>query len=208
MDQTAGKGARVRNPSDGRTIIFDLPTTGYKDIKFTYAVQRTNEGMLNNHLSYSTNGMNYTQNGLAQGAFPIATDYGLVAVDFTSITAVNNNANFKIQIAFEGNTTADNGNNRFDNVTLKGIENNLSTTSHQSTAYQVFPNPFTDNVQIISSEKMAEWSVHDIVGKKIIQKTMANTNSETIDLSVLNTGVYLLKIKTAAGLITHKLIKR
>ncbi|MFT3796038.1 CotH kinase family protein [Flavobacterium sp.] len=208
MDQTAGKGARVRNPSDGRTIVFDLPTNGYKDIKFAYAVQRTNEGMLTNHLSYSTDGSNFTQAGLAQSAFGITTDYSLVAVDFTAITAVNNNANFKIQIAFEGNTTADNGNNRLDNVTLKGVVNNLATVSHQAAAYQIFPNPFNDHVQIISSGSMTELSVYDLVGKKIWHKSTASTHTETMDLAALNTGVYLLKIKTANGTISHKLVKR
>lgn len=207
MDETAGKGARIRNPSEGRTIVFDLPTTGFKDIKFGYAVQRTNEGMLTNNLSYSTDGVNFIQTGLTQTAFNISTDYSLVAVDFASIVAANNNANFKVQIAFQGNTTADNGNNRFDNVTLKGVEDNLSLPSFVSANYEVFPNPFKDNVQIVSNNQMTELSIYDVVGKRIWQKT-TNAKSETIDLAALNAGVYLLKIKTTSGELTHKLVKR
>jgi hypothetical protein len=207
MDQTSGKGARVRNPSQGRTLVFDLPTTGYKDIKFAYAVQRTNEGQLTNHLSYSIDGVNYVQAGLAQNTFNITTDYGLVQADFSSIAAVNNNANFKIQIAFEGNTIADNGNNRFDNITLKGIEDNLSVSSQNAATYQVFPNPFKNNVQIISSARMTDLTIFDMIGKKVWQKT-TNASSETIDLGVLNAGVYLLKIRTSNGVVTHKLVKQ
>jgi|GEM_PF-237465 len=208
LDHTAGKAARVRNPSNGRPLVFDLPTTGYKDIKFAYAIQRTNEGQLANHVSFSLDGTNFTQAGLTQSVFNITTEYNLVQVDFSSITSVSNNANFKIQIAFEGNTTADNGNNRFDNITLKGVEENLSVPTHNSMNYQVFPNPFTSNVQIISSGQMLELSIYDMIGKKIWAKTPANTNAETIDLETLNVGVYLLKIKTSNGLITHKLVKQ
>lgn len=208
FNQNSGKAARVRNPSDGRSVVFDLPTTGYKDIKFAYAVQRTNDGQLNNSISYSIDGTNFIQTGLSQTSFGVNTEFTLVQVDFSSILAVNNNQNFKIKITFVGNTTGENGNNRFDNVTLKGVANNLSTPSYAAASYQVFPNPFTNTVQVRSSEPMTELTVFDIVGKKIWQKTSVNNNEITIDLESLNTGVYLLKIKTANGTITHKLVKQ
>ena len=208
FNQASGKSARVRNPSDGRSLVFDLSTIGYKDIKFAYAVQRSNQGQLINHISYSTDGVNYTQANLSQTSFNVGTDFSLVEVDFSSITAVDNNPNFKVKITFEGNTTAANGNNRFDNITLKGVVYNLSVPTNNATTYQVFPNPFTNTIQIISSEQMTELTVYDMVGKRIWQKTNINQNSEIIDLETLNTGVYLLKIKTPTGSITHQLIKQ
>jgi hypothetical protein len=208
LNEAAGKCARVRNPSDGRSLLFDLPTTGFKDIKFAYAIQRTEQGQLANNLSYSLDGVNFIQANLAQTAFDVATDFSLVDVDFSGITAVNDNANFKVKIAFEGNTSGDTGNNRIDNVTLKGTEINLSTPSQTVTDYQVFPNPFKNNIQVISSEQISELSVYDMVGKNVWRKTNVNKNTETVDLSSLNVGVYLLKIKTPNGLITHKLVKQ
>ena len=208
FNQTSGKSARVRNPSDGRSVVFNLPTTGFKDIKFAYAVQRTNDGQLSNNLSYTTDGVTYTQAGLSQTLFNVSTDFSLVSLDFTSITAVNNNPNFKIKVTFEGNTTAENGNNRFDNITLKGVENTLSVPTQSALSYQVYPNPFTNTLQINSNRSMLEMTVYDLIGKKIWQKTSNNNTSETIDLSSLNQGVYLLKIKTTNGIITHKLIKQ
>lgn len=208
FDQTSGKCARVRNPSEGRSLVFDLPTTGFKDIKFAYAVLRTNEGQLANNLSYSVDGINFTQADMSQTAFNVTTDFSLVDIDFSSIPAINNNPNFKVQLTFEGNTTGVNGNNRFDNITLKGVVNSLSEPSHNLTAYQVFPNPFTNNIQIISSEQMTELSVYDMIGKRIWQKKGISTNDTTIDLESLNVGVYLLQIRTTSGLITHKLIKQ
>ncbi len=207
FDQPAGKCARVRNPSEGRPLLFDLPTTGYKDIKFAYAVQRTDQGQLINSVSYSLDGFNFILSGISPHEFNVTTDFNLVQVDFSGIPAVNNNPNFKIKVTFKGNTLGDSGNNRFDNITLKGVPNDLSVPVHQQTVYQVFPNPFTSNIQVITSEPMTELSVYDMVGKRILKKTSAAT-SETIDLAALNAGVYLLKIRTATGLITHKLIKQ
>lgn len=208
FDQSAGKCARVRNPSDGRSVVFDLPTNGYKDIKFAYAVQRTNEGQLANQLSYSTDGVTFTDAGLAQSAFNVDLAFGLVSVDLSAITAVNNNPDFKIKITFVGNTTADNGNNRIDNVTLKGTAITLSTPSQNLTTFQVFPNPFSDVFQIISSDAMTELAVFDMVGKRVWVKTLDGSSAEAIDLGELQAGAYLLKIKTPNGLFTRKLIKQ
>lgn len=123
LDQPPGNSARVRNPSEGRTLVFDLPTLGFEAINFTYAVERTNNGMLRNLVSYSIDGESFTQEGLPVVEFDLdeAGIYYLVNLDFAGIAGVDNNPDFKIQIAFEGNTSGDSGNNRFDNITLKGL---------------------------------------------------------------------------------------
>jgi hypothetical protein len=46
----------------------------------------------------------------------------LLQLDFSSIPAVNNNANFKVKINFEGPTASGaTGNNRFDNVAVDAV---------------------------------------------------------------------------------------
>ena len=207
QNEGTGLSARVRNPSDGRSLVFDMPTTGYQDIRFAYAVQRTNQGQLINNISYSVDGTTFIQDGLAQSAFNVATDFSFVQVDFSALEAVDNNANFKVKIEFEGNTTADNGNNRFDNITLKGVEYQLSTPSQQLTTYQVFPNPFKHSVQVLSSEPMFEISIYDMLGKRIAEIPAGGTTSRTLGLATLNSGIYLLKIRTLNGMITHKIVK-
>ncbi|MGY6588014.1 MAG: CotH kinase family protein [Wenzhouxiangella sp.] len=124
LDQPPGSSARVRNPSEGRTLVFDVPTLGYQDINFTYAVERTNNGMLRNFISYSIDGNTFTQDGLPSVEFDLgeAGVYYLINLDFSGIDGVDNNPDFRIQIAFDGNTTGDSGNNRFDNISLKGVE--------------------------------------------------------------------------------------
>lgn len=124
LGQAPGRSARVRNPSAGRSLVFDLPTTGFDQINFSYAVERTNNGMLRNVLSYSIDGVNFIQNGLDTVEFQLesAETYYLINLDFASIAGVGDNPDFKVRIEFDGNTTGTSGNNRIDNVSLKGTQ--------------------------------------------------------------------------------------
>lgn len=207
FDQPAGQCARVRNPSDGRFIVFDVPTTGFRDIRFAYALQRTSSGQLVNNISYTIDGTNYITDGMSQTSFNAGTNYSLIEVDLSALTTVDNNPNFKIKIVFSGNTTADNGNNRFDNVSIKGAPMPLSV-DEQSSAFYVVPNPFTSDVRIQSAVAVSEISVYDMIGKLIVRKPVALSYDESIDLSGLNQGVYLMKIRTDQGEFTRKLVKQ
>lgn len=122
---------KVRNPSNTRNLIFDLPTTGYRKVVLQFATARSNNGATTQNYSYSTDGTTYTNMGLVKNTHNPATDptpplpnVDLVTLDFSAIDAVNDKANFKVKIQFSGDAAfGDSGNNRFDNVTLKGIPN-------------------------------------------------------------------------------------
>lgn len=125
----AGNLLKARNPSNTKSLVFDLPTTGYKKILMRFATGRSNNGALSQTYSYTTDGTTYTNAGLSKTSHNPATDptpplpeVDLVTLDFSNITAVNNNDNFKVKIKFGGDAAAGlTGNNRFDNVTLEGV---------------------------------------------------------------------------------------
>lgn len=145
---------------------------------------------------------------MAETEFDVQTTANLVEIDFTSITSVNNNPNFKIRIVFEGNAIATNGNNRFDNITLKGVEDPLSSNQFEKTMYQVYPNPFNNNLFIISSQNIQDIKVFDMLGKLIFNINSINNHSTSIDLSHLVQGFYHLKIITKDKIFIHKIIKQ
>lgn len=208
LEEEAGKAARVRNPSTSRSLIFNLPTNGYGDLLFRYAVQRSNQGMLRNIISYSTDGSIYSQEGLVQHTFDIQTDYTLVEVDFSQIASVNNNPLFHIRINFNGNTTQDNGNNRFDNITLFGKPSTVSVHNPEQALVKVFPNPskgiFTVNEAIPGSF----YTIYDISGRLVQQGRFTSGSQELVDISKFEDGLYMLKIFSANSLQTIKLIKQ
>ena len=123
-NDVAGAGIRSRNPSDTRNLLMSLPTTGYGSIVVQFATAMTSSGANTQNYSYTIDGTNYITTGLNTTVFNPNTDpaCSLVSLDFSSISGVNNNPNFKIKINFSGsNASGTTGNNRFDNVSVKGV---------------------------------------------------------------------------------------
>lgn len=146
----AGSGLRARNPSDTRDLVLALPTNGYKTIVVQFATAISSTGASTQNYSYTTDGITYTTDGLNTTSInpttdPIAT---IVSLDFTGINGVDNNPNFKVKINFSGATASGtSGNDRFDNVSVKGIP--LSLTAPPANLSYNVPPSFTINSTII-----------------------------------------------------------
>ncbi len=206
--EAEGTALRVRNNSQNRSLVFDLNSTGYKDLIFSYAVQRSGQGMLQNILTYSIDGTNFISDGLTTNSFTITEDYQLVEIDFSSISGVNNNENFKIKIEFEGNTNQNNGNNRYDNISLKGQPFTLGANDFEKVAFQVYPNPFVDYIRVQSTESVQSYKLVDLKGRLIRQNKINNeVNFKIQDLNSLPNGMYLLQIETSTNTQSFKVIK-
>ncbi|MFW5831918.1 MAG: T9SS type A sorting domain-containing protein, partial [Prolixibacteraceae bacterium] len=115
-DET-GTHLRVNYPLQV-SLTFDVPTTGFSKIKFSYETRRSGQGAGKQIIEYSTDGTNfiYFSELIVQDDDP-----DLIVLNFSEIEAVNNNPAFKIRIRFEQGEGGTAGNNRFDNVTLEGI---------------------------------------------------------------------------------------
>ncbi len=125
---TAGNNAlRVRNPSDSMQLLFNLPTTKYKNITIKFANEKSSFGPTGSApaketFDYSTDGgSTWKTSGLSfpDDSFNNGT-WNLVAVSLANDASVNNNANFIFRIKFSTPNSGTSGNNRFDNVTLEG----------------------------------------------------------------------------------------
>lgn len=129
----AGTLLKARNPSDTRSLVLKMPTTGYKNIIVQFATARSNKGATIQSYSYSLDGITYTTDLLETTTYyptvdndsDTIDDSAIKTLDFSLIPGANNNANFKIKIDFGGPNAANiatvGGNNRFDNVSLEGI---------------------------------------------------------------------------------------
>jgi uncharacterized protein YjdB len=95
-----------------------LPSTGFKEVKLSYATQRSGSGMLKQVLYYTSDGENYLQYG---DTVNVTTDYELAYFDFTGLPNVDDNPDFAIKLLFFEQNVASNGNNRIDNVVLEGV---------------------------------------------------------------------------------------
>ena len=131
-----GKGLRLRNPSGD--LVMNLPTTGYKNIEVKFAVTRSGNGSQDFDISYTTDGTTYTDTGIEPSTFLISETYELREFDFTGITGVDNNPNFKVKLTFdEVSSTADSGNSRFDNLSVEG-DIDTSTPQTSNSQFELF----------------------------------------------------------------------
>jgi hypothetical protein len=84
--------------------------------------------------------------------------------------------------------------------------NNLSTDDLSRTNFKVFPNPTTNNWNVVSNSTINSIDVYDILGKKVATLTPGATEVE-ISSTNMNAGLYFAKIQSDNGSKTVKLIK-
>lgn len=82
---------------------------------------------------------------------------------------------------------------------------NLSVAEFETSQVNVFPNPVNNVLNITSTLEIETYAIYDILGNKI-KADKFSTNR--ISFSDLNSGVYFIKLQTATGAITKKIIKR
>lgn len=97
-----------------------------------------------------------------------------------------------------------------DNVIISNDDllstNDISKLSKTSVKY--FPNPAKDLLNYTSDEKIQEISIYDGAGKKI-QTNRIEANQGSINISALNSGIYIISGKTGNGETkTFKMIKK
>jgi hypothetical protein len=133
----AGNCLRVRNPSDFTQLLFYIPTTGYKNISVSYALQSSSakSGQAVEAFAYSVDSgvtwktASLTVNGanvdtlLDTGAVYI-NGFGLVTIGFGSDTTVTNNSKLVLRMLFKsygtGAISGTSGNARLDNFAVTG----------------------------------------------------------------------------------------
>jgi len=80
---------------------------------------------------------------------------------------------------------------------------NLSTNDFIKSKVNIYPNPVQNEIHIETGEVVNSVEVFDLLGKQIL-----NSKDKNIDVSGLQSGIYLLKINTNQGSLTEKIIKQ
>lgn len=219
MEAPAGKALRVRNPSDTRSLIFSIPTEGFKNIIFSYAVCRTKNGATKQSLYFNTTDDDSSWTLFSRGIM-IKESFETKTFDFSRIEEANNNPFFKVRLTFDENSSELSGNNRFDNVTVSGISilsdnvtRKLEPTKLNFTLLGINPNPIRDMVSIsflLSAKSHVTLSIYNMHGR-LIATPINEIRSEGINnvfWKPENTpsGVYICRIKAGNSLTTGKMI--
>lgn len=83
--------------------------------------------------------------------------------------------------------------------------NTLSTDSFTSATFKVYPNPASNGFVNITSPSSGAISVNvfDVLGKQVLNNTISNNS---LNVSTLNAGMYILKISQNGNSVTKKLV--
>ena len=101
-------------------------------------------------------------------------------------------------------------------VNSNGIESEKSETigattlnpenvEELSSSFNIYPNPVNDMLFIEAEIEIEEVVVYDTFGRQ--QTTVNGQQTSSIDVSRLNNGVYLIRIKTNDGVVTKRFVK-
>lgn len=130
--------------------------------------------------------------------------------DLTEVTlgqwnnlSANLAANSTVQLVVEVRCNAGAEAFYFDNIVFGG---ELSTSSFNQERFSVYPNPASDFVTIASQiTGVKSVAIFDVLGKEVLNTTVAN---ERLNISALNSGVYVLRITQDGISETKKLVVR
>ncbi|MFC6877364.1 CotH kinase family protein [Flavobacterium myungsuense] len=208
------RGLQIKEPlqKEGveNTMIFSFSTSGQKDIKFSFAAinELTNATAIVVDYSVNAGSPVWITSGLTSNSLPLTNAYQLFNIDFATITAANNNANFKIRLRFTGaNMTADSGARiTFNNIAVHGTQVTLAVVENTILKFSIYPNPFSDIVNIIGINGNASFNLFTIDGK-LIKKGKLEENNQ-INLNDLSKGLYLLQLTSDGKAETKKIIKK
>jgi len=78
-----------------------------------------------------------------------------------------------------------------------------------SNSVSFFPNPTNDNIEISNDKQLdLNVSIFNIIGKQVLNVNNVSLRKQTLNLSALKSGVYLVQIEAQGNTITKKLVKR
>ncbi|HEY4539885.1 MAG TPA: T9SS type A sorting domain-containing protein [Faecalibacter sp.] len=92
-----------------------------------------------------------------------------------------------------------------EDYTINVVEN-LGSNDIANQSIKVYPNPVKDVVNLQTSKEVKTIAIYNLAGQKIISKEV-NIINPSLNVSSLPKGVYILKVETNEGSISHKIIK-
>ena len=221
MDAPAGKALRVRNPSNTKSLVFDIPTEGFKDIVFSYAVCRTKNGATKQSLYFNTTDDDSGWTLFSSG-IPVNENFETKTFDFSKIEEANDNKFFKVRLTFDENSSGTSGNNRLDNVTVIGTtifsEDSIPPVmikpiQNEFSMLKIYPNPIHDKAIIVISlpaRSHIKMRIYDMHGR-LVATPVNEIKNEGINNLVWKTegtptGIYICRVNVGNAQKIRKLV--
>ncbi len=116
-------------------------------------------------------------------------------------------ASITYPVVVDGNTMTvdiDFGGGFWHFVFEREVTSSTSFEVVQEDLFSFSPNPASGQIQIKSDEVIDELMIHDITGKILVMKNKPSSN-ETVDVSGLTSGLYIIQIRVGHKISVEKL---
>ncbi|KMQ67946.1 alkaline phosphatase [Chryseobacterium sp. FH2] len=175
----SGTHLRYNFPINGN-LQFNLPTTGYNNVVVKFTTRRSGSGAGTQAWSYSTDGTTFQP---YQTVSPQDANPQLITFDFSAISGVANNPNFKLKVEFSTGAGGDVGNNRFDNFTVDATATTTTDTTPPTVTYlptnstnnaSTTVNPtisFNENVRLTDNSAITDSNAQNLVELRLDNST-------------------------------------
>lgn len=132
---------------------------------------------------------------------PFDSGSGEYLLQWQNATA-NLTPNTMVQLVIEGRSNASAESFWFDNISFSGT---VGVGEVSSDPFAIYPNPATKGYVNVTSKIAGakNISIYDVLGKMVAKTTL---NGERLDISALNSGVYIMKIEQGNTASTKKLV--
>ena len=190
--------AFVNNSANGKKVVFKFPTQDFFNLSVSMAVRRTATGFNEHQWEWSLDGENYTFIENTSTCPPTAGSFVLTTLDLSGIDELNDRKEVFLRLTFFGATGAS-GNNRLDNITLRGVSihgNSINTEKKNSNRFFIAPNPnqgkfLIKNLDHSNYYTNINYSIYNSFGQII---KVGKLDSSLIDISNQPNGIYYCKI--------------
>ncbi len=213
------RGIQVKQPlAEGErqnTIIFHLPTTGYKDIFFRFAaIDEGAAGSIITDCSVSGNEQEWISIGAGYDTMNLYGTYHLYEMNLSMLEGAVNNPDLMLRIRFEaGDMHADQGNRvSFNNFSLHGtpadptgiglpLPQTVRTTDPDDDLIEIiYPNPAGSTLSVRLRRELTDFASVSLVsvdGSVINEQIIGpGTRSFILNLENTNPGIYFLRLVT------------
>lgn len=193
--------------------------TTYNLDGITFGMRRSGTGV--RHYAVRSSLDNYATNlpasiNPSNANLTVAGDVFFWAFDATSTAADQTGSTITLSSAFDGLTVpvtfrfyawdaeAAGGNFSIDNVAISGATTTLNVAQNNIDGLKVYPNP-AKNTLYITSDSFAtkEVELFDVLGKSVLNTKVINN---TVNISSLSKGVYVVKITEEGKTATRKIV--
>jgi hypothetical protein len=218
-DDLTGISIDDLNPNWGQqTVMTEIDINGNMTMKYAnlnYQGTTFNNdkqdvsGMTHLHIDYYTDDTTALEyfliNDTGEIAYNIQSNLGITTGSWVSLDIPTSNWAIDLttlrEIKVVGNGTIYFDNWYFYNSATAGVKNNALL------GFSMYPNPASNRLNISAKEAIQNAAVYNVLGKKVMSLEI-NKSSESIDISNLASGIYLIKYNVNNKVGTAKFVKQ